>query len=108
MHLSSRIDWILFALLGFFWGSSFIFIKIGVDAGLEPFTLVTLRLFFGALLLVAVVAAAREALPRLGRIYLHLLVMSVFSVALPFTLITWAEQSVDSTIAAVLNGAVPL
>ena len=44
---SSRIDWLLFVLLGFFWGSSYLFIKIGVDAGLPPFTLITLRLFFG-------------------------------------------------------------
>jgi drug/metabolite transporter (DMT)-like permease len=41
---SSRIDWLLFLLLGFLWGSSYLFIKIGVDAGLRPFTLVTLRL----------------------------------------------------------------
>src|SRR5688572_24812163 len=29
---SSRLDWLLFVLLGFFWGSSYLFIKIGVDA----------------------------------------------------------------------------
>jgi drug/metabolite transporter (DMT)-like permease len=34
--------------------------------------------------------------------------MAAFSVAIPFSLITWAEQSVDSTLASVLNGAVPL
>ena len=45
------IDWLVFGLLGFFWGSSYLFIKIGVDAGLEPFTLVMLRLLFGSALL---------------------------------------------------------
>ena len=44
---SSRLDWFLFILLGFLWGSSYLFIKIGVDAGLQPFTLVTLRLLIG-------------------------------------------------------------
>jgi drug/metabolite transporter (DMT)-like permease len=34
--------------------------------------------------------------------------MAVLSVALPFSLITWAEQSVDSTLAATLNASVPL
>jgi drug/metabolite transporter (DMT)-like permease len=105
---STRLDWILFVLLGFFWGSSYLFIKIGVDAGLQPFTLVAARLFFGLLLLGTVVAVAREALPREPRMYGHLLVMGFFSVALPFMLITWAEQSVDSSLAAVLTGAVPL
>jgi drug/metabolite transporter (DMT)-like permease len=105
---SSRLDWLLFVLLGFFWGSSYLFIKIGVDAGLEPFTLVSLRLLFGFALLVAVVAVAREPLPREPRILGHLAVMGLFSVALPFGLITWAEQSVDSSLAAVLTAAVPL
>jgi drug/metabolite transporter (DMT)-like permease len=105
---STRLDWILFVLLGFFWGSSYLFIKIGVDAGLQPFTLVAARLFFGLLLLGAVVAIAREQLPREPRMYGNLLVMGLFSVAVPFALITWAEQSVDSSLAAVLTGAVPL
>ena len=105
---SSRLDWLLFILLGFLWGSSYLFIKIGVDAGLQPFTLVSLRLLIGLALLAAVVGIAREALPRERGTYGHLLVMGFFSVALPFMLITWAEQSVDSSLAAVLTGAVPL
>ncbi len=105
---SSRLDWLLFVLLGFFWGSSYLFIKIGVEAGLGPFTLVTLRLFFGLLLLAAAVLVSRQRLPRQARTYAHVLVIAVLSVALPFSLISWAEQSVDSTLAAVINGAIPL
>ena len=110
MHMpgSSRVDWLLFFLLGFLWGSSYLFIKIGVDAGLQPFTLVMLRLLIGFALLAAVVAIARERLPRDARTYGHLVVMGFFSVALPFALITWAEQSVDSALAAILTAAVPL
>lgn len=105
---SSRADWLLFVLLGFFWGSSYLFIKIGVDAGLAPFTLVSLRLLIGFALLAVVVAVARESLPREPRMYGHIVVLGFFSVALPFMLITWAEQFVDSSLAAVLTGAVPL
>jgi drug/metabolite transporter (DMT)-like permease len=105
---TSPVDWLLFVLLGFFWGSSYLFIKIGVDAGLQPFTLVALRLLIGFTLLAIVVAVAREALPRRPRMYGHLLVMAVFSVALPFSLITYAEQSTDSSLAAILNASVPL
>lgn len=108
MRPSSRIDWLLFGLLGFFWGSSYLFIRIGVDAGLQPFTLVTLRLAIGFLLLATVVAVARERLPRDPRTYGHLVVIAVLSVALPFSLISWAEQSVASSLAAVINGAIPL
>ena len=105
---STGLDWLLFGLLGFFWGSSYLFIKIGIDAGLQPFTLVALRLLIGLAVLAVVVAVAREPLPREPRMFGHLAVMGFFSVALPFGLITWAEQSVDSSLAAVLTGAVPL
>ncbi len=105
---SSRLDWLLFLLLGFFWGSSYLFIRIGVDAGLAPFTLVTLRLAIGFLLLAGVVLVARQRLPRDLRIYGHLVVIAVLSVAVPFSLISWAEQSVASSLAAVINGAIPL
>ncbi len=104
----TRQEWLLFVTLGFCWGSSYLFIKIGVDAGLRPFTLVALRLLVGFVLLATVAAFARERLPREGRTYGHLAAIAVLSVALPFCLISWAEQSVDSTLAAVINGAIPL
>jgi drug/metabolite transporter (DMT)-like permease len=105
---TARLDWLLFVLLGFFWGSSYLFIKVGVDAGLAPLTLVALRLLIGFVLLAVVFVVSRERLPRDRRAYGHIAVISVLSVALPFTLISWAEQDVDSTLAAVINGAIPL
>jgi drug/metabolite transporter (DMT)-like permease len=105
---TTRTDWLLFILLGFLWGSSFLFIKVGVEAGLPPFSLVMLRLLIGFGLLAIVVAAARERLPRGVRIYGHLFVMGAINVALPFTLITFAEQHIDSTLTSVLNAAVPI
>ncbi|MGH2407790.1 MAG: DMT family transporter [Candidatus Limnocylindrales bacterium] len=108
MSTSSRVDWLLFLLMGFFWGSSYLFIKIGVDAGLQPLTLVTLRLAIGFLLLASVVVVARERLPRDPRTYAKLVVLAILGVTLPFTLITWAETRVVSSLAAVINGAVPL
>lgn len=108
MRAASRLDWLLFVLLGLFWGSSYLFIRIAVQADVAPFTLVTLRLAIGFLLLATVVAIARERLPRDPRSYGHLLVLAVLSVVVPFGLISWAEQSVASSLAAVINGAIPL
>jgi drug/metabolite transporter (DMT)-like permease len=107
---SSRpgVDWLVFGLLGFFWGSSYLFIKIGVVAGLQPFTLVMLRLLIGSALLATVVLIARERLPRERRFYGHISVVGFFGIALPFVLITFAEASVDSALAAVLTAPVPL
>jgi drug/metabolite transporter (DMT)-like permease len=105
---SSRLDWLLFVILGGMWGSSYLFIKFGVEEGLTPLTLVALRLGIGLALLVTVVALAREPLPRSPRTYGHLIVMSVINIVLPFFLITSAERTVDSALASIINGTVPL
>ena len=104
---TSQIDWLTFFALGFMWGSSYLFIKIGVET-LEPFTLIALRLGIGLAVLATVVFLAREALPREPRIYGHLLVMALISITLPFFLITTAEKTTDSALAAIINGSVPL
>src|SRR6478672_8432634 len=103
----TRLEWLLFLALGLMWGSSYLFIKIAVpDFG--TFTLVALRLAIGAAFLWLVIRAAGQELPRERRIYGHLLVMAVINIVIPFALITWAERSVDSSIAAILTSAVPL
>lgn len=104
---AAQLNWVLFVALGLMWGTSYLFIKIGVET-LPTFTLVAFRLGIGLIFLAAVVAVAREQLPREPRMYGHLLVMSIVNIALPFALITSAEQSVDSALAAILNGALPL
>jgi drug/metabolite transporter (DMT)-like permease len=105
---SSRLDWVLFLLLGFFWGSSYLFIKIGVEAGIQPLTLVSVRIAIGLTLLGVIGLVSRVRMPRDPSTWAHIAVIGVLSVALPFVLITWAEQEVDSTLASVINGAIPL
>ena len=104
---ATRADWLIFLALGFMWGSSYLFIKLAVDS-FGTFTLVALRLLIGAAFLWVVVRASRTPLPRDRRAYMHLVVMSVVNITIPFALITWAEQSVDSALAAILNSTVPL
>ncbi len=104
---ASRLNWLLFLALGFMWGSSYLFIKLAVD-DFGTFTLVAIRLAIGAAFLWIVIRVAGQELPRNPRIYGHLLVMAVVNIVIPFGLITWAEQSVDSSIAAILTAAVPL
>jgi drug/metabolite transporter (DMT)-like permease len=103
---SSR-DWLIFFALGFCWGSSYLFIKIGVGS-IPPLTLIAGRLGIGALMLAIVVWRAGVTLPRDRRTYGHLIAMAVLNIVIPFTLITWAEQAVPSALASILNGTVPL
>ena len=101
-------QWILFGLLSLVWGSSYFWIKVGVDEGLTPFTLITLRLAIATVALVLLMAATRSRLPRDRATYAKLAVLGVINVALPFGLITWAEQYVGSALASIINALVPL
>ena len=100
-------EWLVFLTLAFCWGSSYLFIKLAVD-DFGTFTLVALRLAVGAALLWSVVLLSRVELPRSPRMYGHLAVMGAINIAIPFVLITWAEQSADSSLAAILTSPVPL
>ena len=99
--------WITFVVLGFLRGSSYLWIKIGVET-LPPLTLIAGRLTLGFLFLAVVVAGARQELPRSPRQYGHLLAMSVINIVIPFILITVGERSIDSALASILNATVPL
>jgi hypothetical protein len=62
----SRFDWVLFVAMGFFWGSSYVFINTGLDHGPQPFTLIMFRFAIGFVLLASVVAYFREPLPAIS------------------------------------------
>ncbi len=100
-------EWGVFALLGMIWGSSFLWIKIAV-AETGPFTLVAFRLLFGLLGMLVVLRVSRQRFPRDRRTLLAFLFMGLFNTALPFVLITWGETRIDSSLASILNGTVPL
>ncbi len=99
--------WLAFLLLGLVWGSSFFWIKIAVQE-IGPFTLVAYRLLFGALGLILVVALRRPPLPPARRLWLAMAVMGLANTAIPFVLISWGEQYIDSGVASILNSTVPL
>ena len=100
-------EWTAFLLLAVAWGSSFLFIKIGLQE-IGPFTLVGYRLLFGALGLLVVVFFRRPPRPVSRQVWLALGIMGVVNTALPFVLISWGQQFIDSGVASILNGTVPL
>jgi len=100
-------EWSAFTLLGLVWGSSFLWIKIAVQE-IGPFTVVAFRLLFGAIGLLVVMRLQKQPLSRDPKILLAFLFMGVFQTALPFTLISWGETRIDSSLASILNGTMPL
>ena len=104
---SNALVWALFLVLGFVWGSSYLWIKIALET-VPPLTLIGGRLVLASVFLWAVVLLTREALPRSARQYGHLVVMALVNIVLPFILIAVGEQSIDSALASILNATVPL
>ena len=94
-------------LLGALWGSSFMFIKIA-GAEMPPEGLVAARLILGATVLLAVLYGSGQRLPTGWRIWRDFAVTGIIGLILPFTLITWGELSIPSSMAAILNGTTPL
>ena len=104
--MSTRAVLVL-AALGCIWGASFLFIKVIVEET-SPFTLVAGRLTLGALPLLVIIALHRPAIVERRSIIPKTLFTAIFATALPFLMISWGEQHIDSGIAAVLNSTVPL
>lgn len=99
--------WLAFSALGLIWGSSFLWIKIALEE-IGPLLLVALRLFFGILVLSVTAAISRPEWPRQRRIWLTLTFLGLINNALPYLLISWGEQYIDSAVAAILNSTAPL
>ena len=89
------------------WGSSFMLIEIALR-DLDPATLILLRLGSAALALVVYVAVAGMSLAPLRPFVWPLALMGVLNTALPFYLISWGQQYIDSGLAAILNASAPL
>jgi drug/metabolite transporter (DMT)-like permease len=100
-------NWVIFGALGTIWGSSFLLIKVGV-ADLGPLPLVSVRLGLAGLTMFAFLRLTQRAWPRNRRDLSALIAVGVLNTAVPFTLITWGEQDIDSGLATVLNATVPL
>ncbi|MFD7924267.1 DMT family transporter [Streptomyces sp. NPDC059740] len=102
------LDWRLrFGVLALIWGFSFLLIKVGTDS-FAPLYVTLGRVVFGALVLLAVLVARRERLPRRPRTWAHLTVAALFLNALPFSLFAYAELTIPSTLAGICNSASPL
>jgi drug/metabolite transporter (DMT)-like permease len=100
-------DWALLVALVAMWGSSFMFNKLAV-ATVPPATVVAARLALGALTLLAIMYARGARLPPLGRLWGAYTLLGVVGNALPFYLIAWGQQFVDSALAGILIAGMPL
>ena len=100
-------QWFVFIALGLIWSSSFLWIKIAVQE-VGPITLVSYRVLFGLLFGVVMILIQRVSLSHDIKVWTPLLILGISNIAIPFFLISWGEQSINSGVAAILDATVPL
>jgi len=105
--VTKKQAWIGFWILALIWGSSFLFIRISVEQ-LTTFQVVFLRTGIAAVGLNVVAYMRGKRLPTDWKGIRDLLVLGVVNTVFPFALITWGEQSIESGLAAVLQGTAAL
>lgn len=102
----TKAFWAFIGVAGM-WGSSFLFVKLGL-LELKPFTLVAFRTGFATLAVAAILPFTGRKFPKDLRSLLLLLIAGALNPVIPYVLITWGQQFVNSAVAGIINATVPL
>ena len=99
-------EWGLLILLSVVWGGSFFFIAVAVTA-LPPFTIVFLRCAIGAAGLMILLLILRQSVPLTRATIPAFAGMGLLNNVIPQSLIVWAQGSLASGHASILNATTP-
>ena len=97
----SRADYIILFSLGALWGSSFGAIKIALY-GVTPLTVMSVRIMLAGAALLILTLIRRTPFPRGLQSWNKILWMALLGVLMPFFLVPWGQQKIDSSLAAIL------
>ena len=97
----------LLLVLSTLWGASYSFTKIGVET-IPPLTLIAARTLIAGTILVAIIQWRGLTLPGEAATWRRFLFQACLNSVVPFTLIAWAQQTVDAALATILNSTSPV
>src|SRR3954468_17949364 len=97
----------LLLLLATLWGASYTFIKLGV-ATIPPLTLIAARTLIAGLLLLLIMHWRGVMMPSDAANWRRFLFQACLNSVIPWTLIAWAERSLDAGLATILNSTSPI
>jgi drug/metabolite transporter (DMT)-like permease len=100
-------DLALLLLLATLWGGSYSFIKVGVET-IPPVTLIAARTLLAGAILLGVLRWRGLRLPRDVGTWRLFLIQACLNSVVPFTLIAWAERSVEAGLATILSSTSPI
>ena len=96
-----------FILLGIIWGSSFLFIKEGLQI-LSPFGIAFWRTALGAVVMALIIVIRRHKLPGTLKQWALIWVGGLLMSGVPAALFGYAQQHVSSALASILNASTPI
>jgi drug/metabolite transporter (DMT)-like permease len=104
---AAGVELLLLLLLATLWGGSYAFIKLGI-ATIPPITLIAGRTAVAGLLLLCIMHWRTVALPRDVVSWRRFMFQACLNSVVPWTMIAWAERSVDAGSATILNSTSPI
>ncbi|MBC6938273.1 MAG: DMT family transporter [Chloroflexi bacterium] len=105
--MSNRRAWAFFWLLGLIWGSSFLLMRVGV-VEIPPAQLTFTRVGIAAIGMNIVLLLTRRRYPSDWRALLSLAIIGLGNTAVPFTLLAWGEQTVESGMTSIIQAVTPV
>jgi len=107
MRSPKIVDYILLTVLALIWSSAFFNIKIATYS-FGPVTIAFLRIFFGAIPVVALCLYKKIKIEAFSKDWQWFALIGVVNLVIPFFLIAYGVQKVQSNLAAILMASTPL
>ena len=107
MRSPKLTDYILLTVLALIWSSAFFNIKIATYS-FGPVTIAFLRIFFGAIPVVAICLYKKIKIEAFSKDWQWFALIGMVNLVIPFFLIAYGVQKVQSNLAAILMASTPL
>jgi drug/metabolite transporter (DMT)-like permease len=103
----SKLPLIVWFILCLIWGSTWLFIKLGLE-DLPPFTFAGIRFVIAAIILLIIIAIRHRPLPRDWRDWVLIAGTGILAFTINYGLLFWGEQRTSSGLAAILQTIIPV
>ena len=100
-------NWFMLLALTVMWGSAFYFTELAL-ASVSPTTVVAGRLLIALGVLGVFIVFLRSRLPKNRTLWAYLVAIAIVGNVLPYMLISWGQQRIDSGLAGILMAVMPL
>jgi len=97
------IVWLILCLV---WGTTWFFIKIGLEEGLPPITFAAARFILALFILAFIIYFQKIPLPKTRSDWKLLALTGVLQFSINYSLVFWSEQYISSGLAAVLQAMI--